>query len=121
MERVGCLEAAHGRSRRWLDLDLLCGPMPVYEFECEECGCRFEELAPSDTFSLVCPECGFEETRRLMSTVSPAGRQPRGARVRSDESRRGEREAARGERIAESKRKRAAGEPVRTPRGGGKA
>jgi putative FmdB family regulatory protein len=83
--------------------------MPVYEFECEECGARFEELAPSDTPGLPCPECGSARTRRLMSPVSPAGRQPRGADVRSDESRRGEREAARGERLAEAKRKRAAG------------
>ena len=93
--------------------------MPVYEFECEGCGSRFEELAPSGTPSLPCPECGSERTRRLMSPVSPAGRQPRGAAVRSDESRRGEREAARGERIAESKRKRAAGESVRPRRDGG--
>jgi len=84
--------------------------MPVYEFECEECGRRFEELASSDVRSLPCPECRSERTRRLLSPVSPAGRQPRGARVRSDESRRGEREAARGERLAEAKRKRASGE-----------
>jgi putative FmdB family regulatory protein len=84
--------------------------MPVYEFECEECGRRFEELTPSDTRSLACPECGSERTRRLLSPVSPAGRQPRGAGVRSDESRRREREAARGERLSETKRKRAAGE-----------
>jgi putative FmdB family regulatory protein len=84
------------------------GPMPVYEFECEGCGSRFEELAPSDTRSLPCPECGSERTRRLMSPVSPAGRQPRGPAVRSDESRRGE-----------SQRKRAAGESVRPQRGGG--
>jgi putative FmdB family regulatory protein len=100
-------------------LDLLCRPMPIYEFECEECGCRFEELATSDTRNLACPECGSERTQRLMSPVSPAGRQPRGASVRSDESRRGEREAARGERLAESKRKRAAGNSVRPSRGGG--
>lgn len=84
--------------------------MPVYEFECEECGERFEELTSSDTRSLKCPHCGSNRTRRLLSPVSPAGRQPRGAGVRSDESRRGEREAARGERLAESKRKRAKGE-----------
>ena len=85
--------------------------MPVYEFECEGCGARFEELTQSDTHSLSCPECGSDDTQRLLSTVAPAGRQPRGARVRSDESRRGDREAARGERLAETKRKRAAGEP----------
>ena len=77
-------------SRRggWAVLDLLCESMPIYEFECEECGCRFEELSPSDTPSLACPACGSERARRLISPVSPAGRQPRGAGVRSDESRR---------------------------------
>jgi putative FmdB family regulatory protein len=84
--------------------------MPVYEFECEQCGRRFEELTSSDTRGLACPDCGSERTRRLLSPVSPASRQPRGGAVRSGESRRGEREAARGERLAETKRKRAAGE-----------
>lgn len=81
--------------------------MPVYEFECEECGERFEELTSSDTRSLACPRCASNRTRRLLSPVSPAGRQPRGAAVKSNESRRRDREAARGERLAESKRKRA--------------
>src|SRR6188472_3335 len=98
-----------------------CGLMPLYEFECPDCGRRFEELAPSETRSLVCPGCGSERTRRLISPVSPPGRQPRGAGVRSDELRRGEREAARGERLAETKRKRAAGEPPGPRRGGGGA
>lgn len=84
--------------------------MPIYEFECEGCGGRFEELTGSETHSLPCPRCGSERTQRRISPVSPAARQPRGAKVRSGESRRGEREAARGERLAETKRKRAAGE-----------
>lgn len=84
--------------------------MPVYEFECEECGDRFEELVASDAHGLACPACGSERTRRLFSPVSPPSRQPRGAGVRSGEARRREREAARGERLAETKRKRAAGE-----------
>ncbi len=84
--------------------------VPVYEFECEQCGDRFEELAPSDTQSLACPACGSARTRRLLSPVSPAGRQPRGAGVRSGESQRRERESARGERLAETRRKRASGE-----------
>lgn len=83
--------------------------MPVYDFECEECGERFEELTSSDTRSLKCPRCASSRTRRLLSPVSPAGRQPRGAGVRSDESQRREREAARGERLAESRGKRAKG------------
>ncbi|HXR30130.1 MAG TPA: zinc ribbon domain-containing protein [Solirubrobacterales bacterium] len=84
--------------------------MPVYEFECEQCGARFEELVASGEQSLACPKCGARRSRRLLSPVSPAGRQPRGAGVRADESRRRDREAARGERLAATKRKRAAGE-----------
>lgn len=84
--------------------------MPIYEFECEGCGARFEELVAAEATAIACPKCGSERTRRLLSTVSPPGRQPRGAAVRSDESRRREREAARQERLGESRKKRAAGE-----------
>ena len=91
--------------------------MPIYEFECGECGERFEELVAAGAAAPACPACGAERTRRLMSTVSPPGRQPRGAAVRSGESRRREREAARQDRIAESRKKRAAGESVRPSKG----
>ncbi|MET0558406.1 MAG: zinc ribbon domain-containing protein [Solirubrobacterales bacterium] len=94
--------------------------MPIYEFECDQCGERFEELLGSEADAPSCPSCGAAQTRRLISPVSPPGRQPRGARVRSDESRRGEREAARQDRIVESRKKRAAGESVRPARGKGK-
>jgi putative FmdB family regulatory protein len=81
--------------------------MPIYEFECEGCEARFEELVAADAGGVPCPECGATRTQRLISGFSPPGRQPRGGRVRSDESRRTEREAARGERLAESRKKRA--------------
>jgi putative FmdB family regulatory protein len=76
--------------------------MPIYEFECEECGAVFEELLPrSDSPAPACPSCGAKDrARRLLSGISPPGRQPRGAAVRSDESRRGEREAGHQERLA---------------------
>jgi putative FmdB family regulatory protein len=90
--------------------------MPIYEFECERCGERFEELVAASVSSVACPACRSERTRRLISAVSPPGRQPRGAAVRSDESRRGEREAARVDRIAESRKKRAAGENPHPPK-----
>lgn len=83
--------------------------MPIYEFECGECGARFEELVAAGA-PVACPECGAEPARRLYSQVSPPGRQPRGAAVRSDESRRRERESARQERLADSRKRRAAGE-----------
>jgi putative FmdB family regulatory protein len=84
--------------------------MPVYEFECEQCSQRFEELVASDAQAPACPECGAAQTRRLLSPLSPASRQPRGIGVRSGEAQRREREAARGERLAATKRKRAKGE-----------
>ena len=84
--------------------------MPIYEFECEECGVYFEELVAAGTAVAPCAECGSVRTRRLISAVSPPGRTPRGAGVRSDESRRVEREAARQDRMSESRKRRAAGE-----------
>jgi len=83
--------------------------MPIYEFECEGCGARFEELVAAGR-AAACPSCGSERTRRLYSEVAPPGRQPRGAGVRADESRRREREGARQGRLAETKKRRAAGE-----------
>ena len=41
--------------------------MPLYEFECTECGCRFEELVSSykDVDMVVCAKCGAEELKRV--------------------------------------------------------
>jgi putative FmdB family regulatory protein len=89
--------------------------MPIYEFECEKCGVRFEELVASGTEAMACPECEAADAQRRLSNVSPAGRQPRGAGVRSDESQRREREAVRQDRISAARKKRAAGEAVRSP------
>lgn len=83
--------------------------MPIYEFECEVCGARFEELVGAGA-EVACGECGSARTRRLYSAVAPPGRQPRGAKVRADESRRREREAGRQERLGESRKRRARGE-----------
>jgi len=83
--------------------------MPIYEFECEACGARLEELVAAEA-AVACRECGSVQTRRIYSTVAPPGRQPRGANVRSDESRRREREAARQDRMGESRKRRSLGE-----------
>lgn len=90
--------------------------MPIYEFECEECGARFEELLAAGVEVAPCADCGSTRTKRLMSGVSPPGRQPRGAAVRSNESQRREREAARADRISVSQKKRAAGENPHPPK-----
>lgn len=82
--------------------------MPIYEFECEDCGARFEDLVGAEG-TAACPACGAGRARRLYSTVSPPSRQPRGAAVRSGESRRREKEAGHQERLAQARKKRAAG------------
>jgi putative FmdB family regulatory protein len=95
----------HGAS----SVELRSRRMPIYEFECEGCGARFEELVATEA-DVVCEACGSGRIRRLYATVAPPGRQPRGAKVRSDESRRREREAARQDRLSESRKRRALGE-----------
>jgi putative FmdB family regulatory protein len=41
--------------------------VPIYEFLCERCGRRFEELVASGTEAAVCRSCGAERTRRVYS------------------------------------------------------
>jgi putative FmdB family regulatory protein len=84
--------------------------MPVYEYECGSCGNRFDELVEVGGAPPPCPECGAAESRRRYTAPAPPGRVPRGARVRDADARRAERAAARGERLAETKKKRAKGE-----------
>jgi putative FmdB family regulatory protein len=83
--------------------------MPVYEFECEACGKRFEELAATASEVELCPDCGAPGPRRLFTPVATPMLVPRGAGVRSAEAGRREREAARAERLADAKAKRAKG------------
>ncbi len=46
--------------------------MPIYEFDCESCGERFEELVGShvglDAADVVCPQCGSNQVERRIST-----------------------------------------------------
>ena len=51
--------------------------MPIYEYQCQSCGCDIEKLQRINDEPLVdCPECGKPELRRL---VSAAGFRLKGA------------------------------------------
>lgn len=54
--------------------------MPIYEYCCESCKERFEELVMSaaDESELVCPECSSAKIQRLISGFSfkSAGAEP---------------------------------------------
>ncbi|HDH58052.1 MAG TPA: zinc ribbon domain-containing protein [Bacteroidetes bacterium] len=43
--------------------------MPIYEFECTKCQNKFDELvrASVDIHDVVCPKCGANSPRKLMS------------------------------------------------------
>jgi len=48
--------------------------MPIFEYQCEKCKARFEEIVIGKGGDEVCcPECGHDRTRRLMSTFSWSG------------------------------------------------
>ena len=68
--------------------------MPIYEFVCESCGHRFEELVGSHVglraADVHCPECGSSETeRQISSSYAPLHRQLTPAQKRTVESKRG--------------------------------
>ncbi|RLA85407.1 MAG: zinc ribbon domain-containing protein [Deltaproteobacteria bacterium] len=41
--------------------------MPIYEFECENCGETFETLLLSRSNEVSCPHCGGRNLKRVMS------------------------------------------------------
>lgn len=51
--------------------------MPIYEFECQQCGQPFEELVFSSSAinDVKCPECGSGEIRKKISMFAskPSG------------------------------------------------
>lgn len=46
--------------------------MPIYEYECSQCGHCFEKLmfAGDDDCELKCPACGTPQIRKLVSCAS---------------------------------------------------
>ncbi len=49
--------------------------MPIYEYQCAECGQRFEAMRRMSerADAPACPGCGSEETKLGMSAASVAG------------------------------------------------
>lgn len=46
--------------------------MPIYEYRCQRCGYRFEKLVRLSQAAqpVVCPNCGADETERLLSAFA---------------------------------------------------
>ncbi len=49
--------------------------MPIYEYECKQCGEPFEKMVPfSEADRLpVCPRCKSEDTRQKISNIFSSG------------------------------------------------
>jgi putative FmdB family regulatory protein len=62
--------------------------VPIYEFECEACGARFEELVAVGTPSVACGACGHVETRRIYSAQAGVPRLVRTQRDAGKQERR---------------------------------
>ncbi len=41
--------------------------MPIYEYKCEKCGRRFEELVMNSSQKVACPDCDSESVEREFS------------------------------------------------------
>ncbi len=45
--------------------------MPIYEYQCEQCGNRFEKFCRfGDEKTGKCPKCGAENPKRIISPVA---------------------------------------------------
>ncbi|MFQ6613428.1 MAG: zinc ribbon domain-containing protein [Fidelibacterota bacterium] len=50
--------------------------MPMFDYYCENCGHKFEELVWSSTVpdeDITCPNCGEHQARRLLSAPAAVG------------------------------------------------
>ncbi len=50
--------------------------MPLYEYRCQHCEERFEQLVPlrAEHPPVACPRCGAQEVRKLLSTFATSER-----------------------------------------------
>ena len=84
--------------------------MPIYEFECQKCGARFEELVRAGA-KAPCPQCKSSEVERRYSQIGepriPVGLT--GKAAAESNSRRAAREERRKEKFAADREKRRQG------------
>jgi putative FmdB family regulatory protein len=62
--------------------------MPLYEYECKECGSEFEKMVrfSEANQSQVCPTCQSQDTRKKISTIASRGISSAGISVSSGSS-----------------------------------
>ena len=78
--------------------------MPIYEFECEDCGERFEELVAADA-SASCPACGADGRRLFSGQVATLKMGLRGGDARRSDATRKAREEVKRQEFSEKRRR----------------
>ena len=82
--------------------------VPIYEFVCDACGERFEELVAVGTDAAECRECGAAGAHRVLSAQSPM---PKLVKTRGDAGRQERKNSA-----LQARSKKRFGESVRSMR-----
>lgn len=70
-------------------------PVPIYEFECDACGARFEALVDAGAEAETCRECGAEGARRRFSSFATSRQLTANQRRRLEDKRGTGRDGAR--------------------------
>lgn len=47
--------------------------MPIFEYECRDCGAKFEKLVSSDRAQVVCSRCSGARVEQRLSVFAVAG------------------------------------------------
>ncbi len=47
--------------------------MPIFEYQCRECGAKFERIVGSSATSVTCRQCGSANVHQLLSVFAVAG------------------------------------------------
>ena len=80
--------------------------MPIYEFVCEACGERFEELVGAGTETTDCRACGEPGAQKVLSTPAQSPKLVKtGTQNRRSEDRRGTNRGGALQRFKESRRR----------------
>jgi putative FmdB family regulatory protein len=83
--------------------------MPLYDFECDACGERFEQRIGFDDAAPACPSCGSPNTRRVLSgfAIGQSFLRPTGGDAKRLDAQRAARETQRLERKEQRRQQRA--------------
>lgn len=60
----GLFSPYNGVSRSWIPT------MPIYEYLCDDCGARYEQIVLSKSTKIACPKCASERRTLQLSVFS---------------------------------------------------